>query len=432
MTKGGYGEFAAGWPVVFSSMIGIGLGLSPVPFYTVGILAPHLAQAFGWSFGAIFFGVTITTFVVILFSPVVGILSDRYGVRRVALTSLVLFGLSFMGFALSNGSIVLFYFNWGLVALVGAGTLPITWTRAVNNFFDIRKGLALGLSLLGTGLFGYLVKPFTAWVIAGYGWKAAYLAIGALPLLVAFPIAFFAFHDAGPRRQSAAERRAGDSARRASTPGLTAREVFADWRFWLIGIAFLPISFTVGGTIPNLENILKINGFAPATVVGLASIVGLSVVFGRAASGWILDRFWAPGVAVVLLSLPALACWLLGHGPFGYGVTATAIFMVGFAAGVEYDLLAFLTARYFGMKSYGIVYGALYSFFSLGAGVGPAIFGTAFDKSHSYIAPLTVAAFAIIGGGVMLLGLGRYRDFEQPSGGVILTEAEMTFDTRSV
>ena len=135
---------------------------------------------------------------------------------------------------------------------------------------------------------------------------------------------------------------------------------------------------------------------------------------------------------MVLLALPAIACWLLGHGPFGYGVTATAIFMVGFAAGVEYDLLAFLTARYFGMKSYGIIYGALYSFFSFGAGVGPAIFGTAFDKSHSYIAPLTVAAFAIIGGGVMLLGLGRYRDFEQPSGGVILTEAEMTFDTRSV
>ena len=219
MKQSGYGEFAAGWPVVFSSMIGIGLGLSPVPFYTVGILAPHLAKAFGWSFGAIFFGVTITTFVVILFSPVVGILSDRYGVRRVALTSLVLFGLSFMGFALSNGSIVLFYVNWGLVALVGAGTLPITWTRAVNNFFDVRKGLALGLSLLGTGLFGYLVKPFTAWVIAEHGWRAAYTAIGALPLLIAFPIAFFAFHDRG----SQAPERGGATGGRHRAPRVHAR-----------------------------------------------------------------------------------------------------------------------------------------------------------------------------------------------------------------
>ncbi|KAB2837615.1 MAG: MFS transporter, partial [Burkholderiales bacterium] len=90
----GYGEFREGWPVVLAAMLGIGIGLSPVPFYTIGMLAPELAKAFKWEFGAIMVGLPIMTFAVLIASPVVGWLADRYGVRKVALTSVLLFGLS--------------------------------------------------------------------------------------------------------------------------------------------------------------------------------------------------------------------------------------------------------------------------------------------------------------------------------------------------
>jgi predicted MFS family arabinose efflux permease len=207
--------------------------------------------------------------------------------------------------------------------------------------------------------------------------------------------------------------------------------VFRDWRFWLIGFAFLPIAFTVGGAIPNLVNILKLEGYTPAGAISLASIVGLSVIVGRAAGGWLVDRFWAPGVAVALLGLPAAACWCLGQGPLSFGPTVAAVFLVGFAAGAEYDFLAFLVARYFGMKSYGVIYGALYSFFAVGAGVGPPVFGLAYDRSHSYEAPLTFSAIAMLVGALALLALGRYRIFDQPSGAEILAEAESTADSRA-
>jgi predicted MFS family arabinose efflux permease len=430
-TARGYGEFAKGWPVVFSAMLGIGLGLSPLPFYTVGLMAKPLVKAFGWGYGQIFFGVTITSMVVPLASPVIGFLAERFGVRRVALTSLFLFSLSFMAFAFSSGSLALFYVNWAVVALFGAGTLPITWTRAVNNYFDVRKGLALGLSLLGTGVFGYVGTWFTAWLIEHYGWRAAYVGVGALPMLIALPVAFFAFHDVGGVGQTGAERKVSDAARLAATPGMEAPEVFRDWRFWLIGFAFVPIAFTVGGTIPNLVTILKQDGFTPAAAIGLASVIGLSVIVGRTAGGWLVDRFWAPGVAVALLGLPAAACWSLGQGPMSYGPTAGAVFLVGFAAGAEYDLIAFLVARYFGMKSYGVIYGALYSFFAVGAGIGPPVFGAAYDRSHSYAAPLTFAGVAMLAGALALLGLGRYRIFDQPAGAVIIAEAETTADSRA-
>jgi predicted MFS family arabinose efflux permease len=405
----GYGEFKTGWQVVLASMLGIGLGLSPVPFYTIGMLAPELNKAFGWKFGDIMGGLPVMTLAVLLASPAVGWLADRYGVRRVALISVVLFALSFMAFALGNGSITMFYVTWGVMAVLGAGTLPVTWTRAVNNHFETRKGLALGLSLLGTGVFGFLVKPLTAWLIATYGWRAAYVVVGLLPLLLALPVALLCFHDVGAVGASAADRPALDSARAAQTPGLSLGEALRQWRFWLLAIAFVLISFAVGGPIPNMENILKVAGFQRGDIVGLVALIGLSVIIGRIVGGWLIDRFWAPGVAFVMLSLPAVACWLMAQGTMGIDTARLSIFLIGFAAGVEYDLMAFLVARYFGMKSYGAIYGSLYGFFALGAGIGPVTFGKAFDKSGSYASVLMVSAVLLLIGSASLLLLGRYR-----------------------
>jgi predicted MFS family arabinose efflux permease len=409
----GSAEFRLGWGVVLSALVGIGLGLSPVPFYTIGMLAPELHKAFGWEFGAIMGGLPIMTLGVLVASPAVGMLADRFGVRQVALISIVLFSLSFMSFALSNGSIELFYLNWGVMALCGAGTLPVTWTRAVNNRFDRHKGLALGLSLLGTGLFGFFVKPLTAWLILAYGWRSAYLVVGAMPLLLALPIAYFFFHDVEHVGEDAAQRRASAALRSQATPGLTMRQALRDWRFWCLAIAFMLIAFAVGGPIPNMENILKVAGFQRGDVVSLVALIGLSVIAGRVIGGWLIDRFWAPGVAFLLLSLPAIACWLLAGGELSLASAQLSIMLIGFAAGVEYDLMAFLVARYFGLKSYGAIYGALYGFFALGAGIGPVIFGKSFDRNGSYSEVLLMSALLLLAGSASLLALGRYRRFSQ-------------------
>lgn len=79
----GFGEFRTGWPVVMAALFGIGLGLSPVPFYSIGMLAPELAKEFGWKFGDIMVGLPIMVFGVLIASPAVGWLADRHGVRRV-------------------------------------------------------------------------------------------------------------------------------------------------------------------------------------------------------------------------------------------------------------------------------------------------------------------------------------------------------------
>jgi MFS family permease len=404
-TPRGYREFRTGWPLVLSAMVGVGLGLSPVPFYTIGMLAPELAKAFGWGFTQIQISLLITTLTVLVASPLAGFLADRIGVRRVALGSVALFSLTFMSFALSTGSLPQFYATWAILAFVGAGTLPITWTRAVNNRFEERKGLALGLCLLGTGIFGFAVKPLTAWLIAHFGWRSVYLVVGALPLLLAWPLAFVAFHDvARPTGGSPADRP-------DAPPGLTFAETLREWRFWLLGAVFVPISFAIGGPIPNMENILRVHGFERSQIVPLVSLIGLSVIVGRVVGGWLIDRFWAPAVAVLLLSAPAFSCHLLASGEVTMQQAALAICLIGGAAGVEYDLMAFLVARYFGMRSYSAIYGALYGFFAFGAGIAPAIFARDFDRTHGYGEMLSLASIILVGSALLLLTLGRYRQF---------------------
>lgn len=399
-------EFRDGWPIVLSSMLGIGLGLSPLAFYTVGIFAPTLAHTFGWSFGQIFAGITVQTIAVAILAPVAGLLATRYGARPVALTSVVLFAISFMAFAFSNGSLVLYYGLWTAQAVLGLGTLPITWTRLINQRFDVHKGLALGLALMGTGIFGALSKPLVGWFIASWGWRSAYVALGALPLVVAFPVAYVWFREA----PEAAEL---GPAIQINQTGLTAAQALRAWRFWLIAVVLVPISVAIAGPIPNMENILHVHGFAHGNIVGLTSLIGLSAIVGRVLGGYLLDLFWAPAVAVLILALPCISCSLLGADTLTAPQAAASICLIGFSVGVEYDLLAYLTARYFGLRSYATIYGMLYVFFGIGAGAGPALFGWAFGFQHSYGTIFHVSFVALAVSALCLLSLGQYPRFEE-------------------
>jgi MFS family permease len=405
----GADEFRRGWGVVLSALLGIGLGLSPMPIYTFGVFAPHLAADFGWSMGQIMSGLAVTTMMVVWAGPLAGFLAVRYGARPVALASSLLFGLALCTLAFSNGSLLLFYGTWALIAAVGAGTLPITWTRPVNRTFDVHKGLALGISMIGSGIFGMISKPYLAWAIASYGWRGAYVALGLLPILIAFPAAFLLFReqDAG----TAASRQQAS----AADSGMALGEAMRSWRFWLLAVALVLISFALAGPMPNLEVILRDGGLSAPDILKLTPLLGLMALIGRLAGGWLMDRFWAPAVGFVILGLPVISCWIFTGATLDFHSAALAIILIGFALGVEFDLIAFLVARYFGLRSYPAIYGCLYVSFALGAGLAPAFFGRDHDLHGNYVFSLSLSLGLLLAGAASLLLLGRYRRFDGPA-----------------
>jgi len=130
-------------------------------------------------------------------------------------------------------------------------------------------------------------------------------------------------------------------------------------------------------------------------------------LMGRLVGGWLIDHFWAPGVAFIFLASPALALYFL-TGEVSPAIATLAILMIGFGAGVEYDFMAYLVSKYFGMKSYSTIYGALYGFFAAGAGFGPTIMNN-FADSHGWDWTLNKAAVLLFVFTLPVLFLGRYR-----------------------
>jgi MFS family permease len=399
-TPGARGEFNRGWKLLLSATLGVGLGLSPLPFYTSGVFVAPLSHAFGWSTAQVLSALIGTTLGAAAAAPFAGWAADRYGVRRIALTSCVLYGLSWFLLMLNNGSLLLFDTSWAVVGIAGTGTLPLTWTRPVSNRFVINRGLALGIALFATGLFGALVKIYAGFLIFHFGWRIAYAGIGLLPLCISLPVAIAFFQDADA---------IGPQTPQAVPAGLSLSSALADRRFWTLGATLICSAFALGGPIPNMERLLGTRGFAPETSVLLASFIGYGVVVGRIGGGWLLDRVWAPLVGFVLLASPAVGLMALASThKLGFAPVASSIFLVGMSVGSEYDLIAFITARYFGMRSYSAIYGVLYGFFTLGSGFAPSIFGHSFDVSGTYAPVLQAAAALTLAGAVLLLTLGRY------------------------
>jgi len=398
-------EFRDGWKLIVASFVGVAVGLTALPFYTYGVFATPLQEEFGWSRGAVQLPLLFQTMGALLLLPLVGWSTDKYGARPVALISLVAYFVVFSSFSFLGGDVRQYYATAFMLGVCGAGTMPITWTRAIIRAFNRNRGIALGLTLMGTGLTGFVAPAATNLFIEDHGWRNAYLLLTGVSAVAGFPLVYFLFHEKRQANVEAIEKLFGVSLQKA----------VSSYRFWLIAVAFFVISFGIGGSIPNLFPLFTGEGFSPAHAAGILSLIGLSVIVGRIATGFLLDRFWAPAIAAGLMALPAISCVLLVTNPGDLQTAYIATILIGFAAGAEFDIIAYLASRYFGLLNYSKIYSALFVSFAVGAAAAPAVFGAVFDRTGSYDAIFSVSAGLFLFGSVLLLFLGKYPTFDAES-----------------
>ncbi len=395
--EGSWHELKRNWRLLGACTIGFGLSLSGIPFYTLGVFIDPLHAAFGWSVGQVQLGLTIAYLTTMAILPAVGALADRIGVRAVALGSLTGLGLAFMALGLQRGQLWSFWLNWFFISLFGTGTLAITWTRPLTHAFRAGRGLALGLSLLGTGVIGVFGPPAARALIDAVGWRWAYVCLGAAPVVIAIPTTLLYFRDP----TISESRRPKDRPAPLSAP-------LGDSRLWLLGLAFLLIAGGVSGTITNLIKALTSAGVSRTDAVAAASLVGLFVIIGRVSCGALIDRFWAPGVGAIFVMAPASACALLASGPARPGVAVLSAALIGLTAGAEFDLLPFLIGRFLPLDRYTGALAAGSACFYLGAAAGGPLLALVYDWLGSYRLGLWGASGLFAFAAVLLLCLGPY------------------------
>ncbi|MBK6802063.1 MAG: MFS transporter [Novosphingobium sp.] len=401
----GRSEFAGGWKTLLAGFLGTMCGASPLPFNVLGFLLAPLEAELGWSRTQVSLGITIFGVTAALLSPVYGGLADRHGVRKVGILSLIGFIVSFAAFAVIPPSLAAFYLLWFVVGLVGIGSTPVVWSRAIALWFVKNRGLALAIMLLGTSAAAFIVPRIAVWALANGGWRAVFPAVALLPLLIALPAVIALFRE--PRADELpGELKASDG----TTTGMAFGEALKTRQFWLLWCSILLIALAYGGAHSHMPAIVKDHGISLGAAAGIMGIVGTGLLVGRITVGLLLDRFWGPAVAFPVLCLPAIACILLLGTSSAAMQISLAAFPLGLAAGAEADLIAFMAARYFGMAQFGRIYGSLYMPFALMSAISPVAYGMIRDRTGSYDLALTAAAIAFVAGGALLLLMGRYPD----------------------
>jgi MFS family permease len=388
----------------FGAMIGLALGPSVLANLTVGAYISPIEQEFGWLRSDVSFAFSLVAYMIVVVSPVQGMLVDRFGPRRVVLTSIPLFALSLAAIYFTPANIYMFYLLWALVPIAGLGLWPLGYLQAVTPWFDRKLGLALGCANAGIGVGStFLPMLVIGPIIAAYSWRHAILALAMLVLFVSWPVVACCLREPD----------GGDSAARKLTAasrafGLTFREATREPTFWMLNLGFFLLGITATSLVTQQVPLLIDAGWTVAETTRLQMTFGFGLLFARVAVGFIIDHVFAPRVMTTVAIGGAVACILYAVNP---GLGYVSAILVGLMLGAEFDVLAFLIKRYYGNAAYGRVYGVVFGVFYLGSAIG--IWGLPklreLSPDLSYDNGLYAAAAILVASAILMAFMPQYR-----------------------
>jgi MFS family permease len=381
-----------GWWIVGASflvlLVTVGVGLYAPPVFLV-----PLQEHFGWSRAALAGGAAVGALTAGLVGPLVGVLIDRYGSRKV-----MTFGALLMasGFGLMSMLRAL----WQLYALnlIGAiGIACVAWIpnqTLISNWFTRKRGMAMGVTLAGIGFGGLTIPPLTGFLIAEFGWRVAFAVLGSLILVIVVGVTLAVVRsqpaDLGLLPDGEApspEERPGDpidaSGEVAEVPGLSLSEAVKTGAFWLLSMGHILWTFGSMSLVGHLPAFLTDQGFAQKVAVGFpAFAIGISVA-GRLSFGVLADRFTKRGIMSLAMVLQVLAVFCLFRVESFGALPVFAIFF-GMGLGGGAVLIPLLIGECFGLRAFGKVLGVVMISATLGAASGPVLTGRIFDVTGSY------------------------------------------------
>ena len=406
-------EFGRGWRSQLLALAGAATTASVTMLYGFGTLVLPLQKAFGWSRGDLQVAISFMSGGVVVASQIAGLCNQRWGMRRMALVSLAALALALWAVTLVDGAIGWFYLAFFLAPIAGTGVTFVTWTQLVSQWFDQRRGLALAQVLCGSGLSAAVLPPLLGWAIERWDWRAGFIVLGALPLLLTWPLAWAWFRESpGAARRPWVATPAAAAVPPSivvSPPGGDFRSAVRSRKFWTLNLALTLVVSAIVGMVTNTVPLLRDLGLTATQAGSVFGSFGIALISGRVAAGWLIDRLWAPGVAAVALALPALGCLMLwgADANTSGALLVLAVCLVGVGTGAEFDLSAYLVSRYFGLQHYGRLFGIHLGLITAGSMLAPFLFAAMYQASGGYGPMLAYAVACCTVGPLLLLTLGR-------------------------
>ncbi|MFZ0208806.1 MAG: MFS transporter, partial [Roseiarcus sp.] len=284
-----------GWAIVgvtfFVSLVTAGaMGLP-------GALILPLSREFGWNTEQISAALALRILLFGLMAPFAAALIERYGLKRVILSALVLISCGLL-LALAMSQIWHLVLLWGIVVGIGTGMTALVMAAIVSTrWFTERRGLVLGMltASSATGQLAFL--PLAAWLESHYGWRwalapsligMAVAAVAVLLFMVDRPadVGLVPYGETGKVAPPAPLKPAFSTAFRVL------REVSGSGAFWVLAGTFFICGLSKNGLIQtHFISLCADFGVASVTAASMLAMIGIFDFFGTIASGWLSDRY---------------------------------------------------------------------------------------------------------------------------------------------
>jgi MFS family permease len=400
-----------GWLIVFVSAVGLFLG-APLLVFSFSVFFKPLVVDFHASRASVSFAFSLFNFVGALSIPCTGMVIDRFGAKRVILAFTLLYGLALCSVLWVGGSLWQLYLFFTILGIaMASGPAPVPYGVVISHWFNRRRGLALGLSMMGIGIGSVVVPMLSQRLITMFGWRTAFAMFGGAVLLLPLPIiAAWLQNDPGQRglRPDGDEKNQLSDLPPQDKQGLRWREIWHSPTFWVLICIFSLTGASVHGAALHMSAILTDRGVAAERAAMAASLVGAAVIIGRLGSGYLLDHLFAPRVAILFYSGTAMGIAMLCAGING-NLALVASFLVGLGMGAEVESMGYMISRYFGLLAFGTAYGVCFGAFMISGAAGVLLMGAGYDHFHSYAVPFAILEVAMVLALILLARLGRYR-----------------------
>ncbi len=365
--------------------------------YSFGVFFNPLQTEFGWTraetSGAYSLYLMLGGFLAII----MGSLNDRFGPRLVLTFCGCFLGLGYLLMSQVHALWQLYLF-YGVIIAIGFSGCFVPMLSTVARWFVRRRSLVTGIVVSGIGL-GIVVTPLVAnWLIFGYGWRWACVAIGGFALvLLVLAAQFLRLSPAQKGQLPDGADRVEEKDLNLGTGGSSLREAIHTRRFWILWAIFFCYCFSPNAIMVHIvPRAIDIGISAADAAIILTTIGGLSIV-GRLVLGNAGDKIGNRPVVIICFILMAVALtWLLGSKELWMFYLFAAVFGLGY--GGLATMQAPLTADLFGLRAHGAIFGVLVFGGTSGGAVGPLLTGHIFDITGSYhLAFLACIAVNVIG-----------------------------------
>ena len=394
-------RFFYGWLMVGVAMVGYFVS-GPGQSHMFSVFILPLSTDLGLDQTEISLAYAVATLVAAFGLPYIGKLIDRFGMRRVVLITTMLLGFAAIAFGQVQGLIMLGLL-FAALRFLGQGTLMLSSTNLVAQWFSAKRGFAASLVALGFSASVALHPPFAQWLIDQVGWREAWLWLGVTTWVLYLPLVFFLVQnkpeDIGvlPDGEGPA---IGDDGKAAASShanvGLTSGEALRTRAFWITAISLASFSMLVTALFFYQVSIFQTQGLSEQIAARVFPISAITMVCCMPIFGRMLDRFptkplFASGVLLMTASMIALI--------FVHNLATAVIYAVifGMNNAAVHALIGFIWPHYFGRKHLGSIQGTAATIMVVGASIGPLPFGAAYDLTGSYqIALLSLSLLPVL------------------------------------